>query len=295
MSARQFLTSGIVGILLLGLIILAPAPGSASTMWWQQVIVLIHVPLGENMAFTTNYVFTANDGAPTTINVRCFNDTSQRVGPQAGVNIELNSTGQVRHVTPAELGVLTDPLFTATGIGWCWTNNNASGLDYNVQITIGATSELGPSGILNSPNSTAVGTNTGLGDTSRNVGGIPSFTTIGGVENYVFLLNPTNAALTVNLQLFDAAGTLQGAVLVRNLSARDLDVVRIPEAFGLTTPPTSGSLRLSMTPALPAGTSGYTGWFLQPRPIGGRMVFVPIGLDGDFDEPLPVALAPNPN
>jgi hypothetical protein len=298
-GARQFLGSEMRSVLfvrfivlVVGLIVLPPAPASASNMWFQQAIVLIHVPLGGGMAFTTNYVFTASDAAPTTVNVKCFNESGQRVGPIAGVNVELNSTGQVRHLTPAELLVLTDPLFTATGIGWCWANNNLGGLDYNVQITIGATSDMGPNGILNSPNSTAVGTNTGLGDTSRNVGGVPFFTTIGGVENYIFLLNPTNAARTVNLQLFDALGTPQGAVLVRNLPPRDLDVLLVPQAFGLSTPPTSGSVRLSMNPALPVGTSGYTGWFLQPRPIGSRMVFVAIGLDGDFDEPLSLGLAP---
>jgi hypothetical protein len=286
-GAKRFLNAVTVGVLFLGLVVLAPAGASAANMWFQQAILLIHVPLGGGLFFTTNYVFTANQG-PAMVNVKCFNDTSQRVGQAQGVNIELNATGQVRHVIPAELGVLGDQLFR--GFGWCWANNTVGGADYNVQITVGATSNLGPSGILNSPSSTAVGTNTGLAETSTNLGGIPFFTTIGGVENYVFIVNPTLDSLLVNLQLFDAGGFPQGSVLIRTLFPRDLELLQIPQVFNLPTPPTSGSVGIILNQPLPE--NGYTGWFLQPHPTGNRMVFTAIGLDGNNQAFLLPAFAP---
>jgi hypothetical protein len=293
-GTKQLLKSGIVGLLFLGLIIVAPAPASASNMWQQQAILLIHIPLGGGLFFTTNYVFTAN-GGPAMVNVRCFNDNSQRVGPPLGVTVELNATGQLRHLTPANLQVLADPLFTTTGIGWCWANNTVGVADYNVQITIGATSDLGPNGILNSPSSTAVGTNTGLAGTSRNFGGIPNITTSGGVENYAFIVNPTNTFQMISLQLYNAAGIPLGPALVRNLSDRNLEVLQIPQVFGVAALPTGGSVTISTIPSpLPLGTPGYTGWFLQPHPTGNRMVFTAIGLEADQAELLLPAMAPGP-
>src|SRR5262249_40265248 len=158
----------------------------AVNMWWQQAIVLIHVPLGSGLFFTTNYVFTASEGGNTTVNVKCFNETSQRIGPAAGVNVELSATGQLSQQTPTTLAVTTDPLFT--GLGWCWANNVNSGLDFNVQSTIGATTDLTPNALLSNPNAALVAANTGLAETSSNVGGIPFFTTAGGTVNFMFLL-----------------------------------------------------------------------------------------------------------
>ena len=119
MCMRQFVRAGIVSVLLLGLAFLGPAPASAD-LWNQQAILLIHVPLGGGTFFTTNHVITGATGA-VTVNVKCFNDSSQRIGPALGVNVELSATGQLSQQTPTTLGVTTDPLFT--GLGWCWANN----------------------------------------------------------------------------------------------------------------------------------------------------------------------------
>ena len=274
MGAGEFLKTGFVGALLVGLGVLGPAPASAANMWYQQAILLVHLPLGGGQVFTSNYVITANEGANTTVNVKCFNDVFQRVGPAAGVNVQLSATGQVAHHTPTTLLVTTDPLYT--GLGWCWANNINSGLDFNVQTTIGSTSDLTPGGLLNSPVSTLLGTSTGLAETSNNVGGIPFFSTVGGASCFAVLLNPLPGSRSVTLQLYDAAGVAQGAPLVRNLSGRDLDVLQIPQAFGSATPPTTGSVKLT------AGGNGYLGWIIQVYPTGGgRLLFTPIGLDGD--------------
>jgi len=283
MCIRQFIRAGIASILLLGLAVVAPTPASAVNMWYQQAIILIHVPLGGGVFFTTNHVFTANEGSNTTVNVKCFNESSQRIGPLAGVNVELGATGQLSQQTPTTLAVTTDPLFT--GLGWCWGNNTNSGLDYNVVTTIGSTSDLSPGGLLNSPGSALIAANTGLAETSSNVGGIPYFATSGAT--YAFFVNPLATARILTLQLFNAAGTPQGPALVRNLSGRDLDVLSIPDAFGLLTPPVSGSVKIT------ANGNGYLGWIIQVYPTGGgRVVFTAIGLDGDDRTFLSPANAP---
>jgi hypothetical protein len=272
MGTRAFVRWGVVGVLALGGALLGPPPASATNMWWQQAILLIHVPIGGGQFFTTNQVFTASQGGNTTVNVKCFNDSFQRVGPAAGVNVELSATGQLAQQTPITLAVVGDPLFA--GIGWCWARNISSVQDFNVQTTIGATPDLSPGGILNAGASTLVGANTGLAETSSNLGGIPFFTTSGGVANFALFVNPLPTARTVTLQLFDANGVPQGGSLVRNLSGRDMDILSIPGAFGLPTPPTTGSVRIT------ANGNGYLGWIVQLYP-GNRLIFVAIGLDGD--------------
>jgi hypothetical protein len=290
MGTRQFVRAGIASVLFLGLAVLDPAPASAVNMWYQQAIVLIHVPLGGGSFFTTNHVFTASEGGNTTVNVKCFNESSQRVGPVAGVNVELGATGQLSQQTPGTLAVTSDPLFT--GLGWCWARNTNSGLDYNVLTTIGSTTDLSPGGLLNSAGSTLIAANTGLAEISQNVGGIPYFTTSGGAATYVFLVNPLPTARSVSLQLFSAVGTAQGPPLVRNLTGRDIDVLQIPDVFGLATPPASGSVTITNVGAVVAGL-GYTGWIIQVYPTGGgRVVFTAIGLDGDDRAFLSPANAP---
>jgi len=287
MNVSQSFKAAIVSILFLGLVVVGPAPASAGDMWFQQALFLAHIPLGGGQFFTTNYVFTASEGANTTVNVKCFNETSQRIGPVAGVNVELGATGQLAQHTPTTLGVTSDVLFTSTGNGWCWANNVNSGLDFTTQVTVGVTTDLTPGGILNSASSSFVGTTHGSGEVTSAVGGIPFFTTSGGAQHFLILLNALTVSRTVTLTLFDANGIPQGAPLVRNLSGRDLDPLSIPAVFGVVpTPPTSGSMKIV------ASGTGVLGWYLQVYPTGSRAIFAPIGLDGDNTTQLPSGSAP---
>jgi hypothetical protein len=276
----------VVGLLLLGLITLGTTPAWATDMWFQQALLLAHIPVG-NQIFTTNYTFTASEGANTTINVKCFNDLLQRVGPVTGVNVMVAAAkGQVANATPTTLQIVGAAGFS--GVAWCWANNTASGLDFNVQITVGLTTDLSPNGILNSPSSTLVATSTGLAETSSDIGGIPFYTTTGGAQNFAVLINPTQASRTLSLQLFNTAGIPQGSALSRVLPPRGLALLTIPDSFGLTTPPSSGSVSIS----IPAPGQGYLGWLLTAYTSTSRVVFTPIGLDGDNRAFLSVADAP---
>jgi hypothetical protein len=275
MGAKRTFNAGIVSLLFIGLTVLGATPAWATNMWWQQALLLVHIPVG-NQTFTTNYVFTASEGANTTVNVKCFNDLLQRIGPDAGVNVMVAAAqGQVANATPTTLQVVGAAGFT--GIAWCWANNTASGLDFNVQTTVGLTTDLTPNGILNSPASTLVATSTGLAETSSNVGGIPFYTTAGGAQNFAVLINPTQTSRTLSLQLFNTAGIAQGSPLSRVLPARGLALLTIPDSFGLTTPPASGSVTITV----PTPGQGYLGYLLTAYINTGRVVFTPIGLDGD--------------
>ena len=175
MCRPQFIRTGIASLLLLGLGVLGPAPASAD-LSNQQAILLIHVPLGGGTFFTTNHVFTGTTG-PLTATVKCFNDSGQRIGPAAGVNVELSTTGQLSQQTPTTLGVTADPLFS--GLGWCWANNLTNLLDFTVTTTIGSTSDLSPGGLLSSAASALVAANTGLAAVSQNRGPSPPSTPAG--------------------------------------------------------------------------------------------------------------------
>jgi len=286
MNVSQSFKAAIVGILFLGLVAVGPAPASAGNMWFQQALFLAHIPLGGGQFFTTNYVFAANEGAAS-INVKCFNDGFQRIGPLAGVNIALSATGQLANHTPTTLGVASDPLFSS-GVGWCWASIIQSGLDFNTQITVGVTTDLTPNGILNSASSTFIGASTGLGESSANISGVPFFTTSGGAQAFLVLVNALTTTRTLTLTLFDANGIPQGPPLVRSLNGRALLALSVPSAFGVPTPPTSGSIKITMN--APNG-QGYLGYFLQVYP-NGRNIFTALGLDGDDTAQLPWAGAP---
>ena len=107
MGAKRTFKAGAVGLLFIGLTVLGATPAWATNMWWQQALLLVHIPVG-NQTFTTNYLFTASEGANTTINVKCYNDLLQRIGPVAGVNV----------MVAAAQGHCADRIIRYTPIPW---------------------------------------------------------------------------------------------------------------------------------------------------------------------------------
>ncbi len=284
MRATQTFMAIILGVLVLGPIVLGAVPASAGNMWFEQAMLLAHIPLGGGQFFTVNYAFASPYGA-TTVNVKCFNDASQRIGPVAGVNVLLSAIGQVVLQTPTTLQVVTDPAFT-TGLGWCW-GNGGTFPQYNVQVTAGITSDLTPGGILNSPTSTFVAANTGLAE-AAGAGGIPYFTTSGGASNFLIVVNPLNVARTLSFTLWDANGIQQGPPLSRLLNAPGFQALSLPGAFGFSTPPTGGTIQITA----PGFVATYLGWLISVYPVGNRLTFTAIGLDENQYFPLPAAAAP---
>ena len=273
-------------MLFLGLVVFGPDSVLAGNMFREQALFLAHIPLGGGQFFTTNYIFTSTEG-PGSINLKCFNDAFQRIGPPAGVNVPLPATGTVAQHTPTTLGVTADPLF-ASGAGWCFADTIVGSNDFNSQITVGVTTDLTVGGILNSPSATFIGHNTGLGETSRLFGGDTFFTTANGALHFLVLVNPYTTTTTLQLQLFDVTGNQQGSTISRTLNGRAFVSLLVPAAWGLTTPPTSGNVRI--TGANTVG-QGWLGWYLQVYP-NGRAVFNSVGLDGDTIDQIPAAAAP---
>jgi hypothetical protein len=285
MCRRQLLNTGIASAVLLGLLmVLAPSSALAGNMWTQQALLLVHIPVAGTggQVFTTNYMITATE-APVTINIKCFNDASQRIGPIGGVNVPLSATGQVAFHTPTTLLVTTDPLFT--GQGWCWATNIVNDEEYNVQTVIGLTGSLVPNGILTSATSTLVAANTGLAETSSEHGGLPYFTTGPIVQNFLVLVNPLTVGRNLTIQLYDTNGVPQGTALLRSINARGMQVLQVPSAFGLPTPPASGSVTII------ADGNGYLGWIVQVLGSN-RLLFTVVGLDEQDLTLLPPASAP---
>jgi hypothetical protein len=285
MRTNRFTQGAIMAVLFLGVVVFGPVLASAGTQWNQQALLVLHIPVGGGQVFTTNFVFTATENA-TTVNVKCFNDIGSRVGPLAGVNIGFSRSNQVGQHTPTTLGLVSDALFTASGLGWCWASAPDPSVDFNVQATFGATSDLTPGGILSSPGATFIGHAPGSTETTAASGGVPFWTTAGGAQPFLVVLNPLKAASSVTIQLFDANGVLQGTgSLSRPLNPRSLVALVVPASFALTSPPTNGSIKIA------ASTGPFLGWYFQEYP-NGRAVFAQVSLDADNTALLPIAEAP---
>jgi hypothetical protein len=286
MNKTQVSKAAILAISFWGSIAWGADAAHAATMYNQQALLLVHVPLGGGLFLTTNYVFAATEN-PATINVKCFSAKAQRIGPTPGVDATFSSAGQVIQQTPTTLNVTSDVLFV--GVGWCYASTPSSGADFNVQVTVGVTSDLTPGGILNAPNASFVGTTTGLGEFSTGNAGVPFWTTAGGALHFLVLVDPAVNIdeLTLNISLSDASGGPK-SVLTRTLTARGLLVLAIPGSFALVSPPVSGSLGIS---AAGSAMRGYLGWYLQVYP-NGKAVLNPIGIDNDDRALLSPAIAP---
>jgi hypothetical protein len=293
MNMNRFTQAMTMVVLFLGVVVFGPAPASAATEDNQQVVLLQHISLGGGSVFTSNYVFTSTGGA-TTVNVKCFNDSGNRIGPLAGVNIAFSAANQVSQQTPATLGVTADPLFTGTG--WCWLNGTPTTANYNIQETHGVASDLTPGGILNAAGSTFVVHSPGAVEVDNNpatanLGGVPLWTTAGGAQHFLVLLNPLKVASTVFVRLFDTNGIAQGTSdLSRPLNPRSMVALTVPTSFGLASPPTTGSIKVTMNSA-PPPSPAYMGWYLQVYPSG-KAVFSQVGLQFNDVDRLHQADAP---
>ena len=164
----------------------------------------------------------------------------------------------------------TDPLFT--GIGWCWANNILNEAGFNVETVLGLTPS--PSTILGSSNSTFVAANAGLTATSSGRGDMPIFFVGGGAQNFLILANPLTTDRILTLLLYDPDGVPLGPPLVRPLTGRGMQVLSVPQAFGVFPLRPSGSVTMA------ANGNGYLGWIVQVQPPT-TLLFTAIGLKVD--------------
>lgn len=269
-SLNASLKAAIGGALFLAVAVLNPT-GAVADQWFSQAIPLLHIPLGNGLVFTSNYAFAATGSGAVTVNVKCFNDASQRIGPAPGVNVPLPAAGAVALHTPPTLAVTTDPLFL--GSGWCWAQA-LTAETFSSQITVGATTNLGPGAIQNDPNALFVGNSTGLAVTSRKLG-IPYVTIGPGIQDFAMIVNPNPSVVSAAIGLWNASGVLQSpGFLIRNFPGRSLQVLSIPSDLGVVTPPPSGSVAVGTAEAI-----GLLGWFFSVRASTNRATFLPAAAD----------------
>ena len=102
------------------------------------------------------------------------------------------------------------------------------------------------------------------------------------------LVNTWPGSQVIGLNLYDATGAQQGSdQLIRSILPRGLEVLPIPGVFGVTPPPTSGSVRMTAF-----GSGLFLGWFVTAQQSTGRVEFTAIGLDEDRIVALSRANAP---
>ncbi|MBI5612158.1 MAG: hypothetical protein HY942_03680 [Gammaproteobacteria bacterium] len=178
-------------------------------------------------------VFTVSNttSTATTVNVKCYNEFTQRVGPAAGTTFTLTAFN-MNFYTPEALGLTTDPLFS--GFGWCYFAVTA-GDSISVGVGTGIRGIAGNTTIFGSNNSRAIAMDTAQRMVTTDDGSVPFWTKQASWTSYLLSINPTTTARSLTVNIYDDNNVFQGA-LVTTLSPRDLDMLVISSvgaaAFG---------------------------------------------------------------
>ena len=185
-----------------------------------------HFPLAFGPApgpYTTHYLISSTTGAPTIVNVKCYNDGAQRVGPAGGTVVGLDIGFDVDVFDPVSLGLTTDPSYT--GFGWCYFAVTA-GTDVAVTFLVG---DSVSGNLITTNNSRFVAAGTAQSQVTVDDANIPYWTREGSWDTYIVALNPTTSGQTLTVNIYDNTSTFQTswAVPGGNLSARDLDLTSV--------------------------------------------------------------------
>ncbi|MBI2883499.1 MAG: hypothetical protein HYY11_06290 [Candidatus Methylomirabilis oxyfera] len=191
---------------------------------------------------TTHYLISNTDSGSfisppgsATVNVKCFNDTIQRVGPPAGTNIVLAPFAMAVH-SPVSLGLTSDGAFT--GLGFCYFAVTAGG-DIAVSFLVGV-SEGG--NLITTNNSVAIMSDTAQSHVTESPdffdasdANIPYWTEEGSWQTFVLALDPTAAGTNMAMDFYTSGGFLLGTWNgppggIPDLAPRDLDFTRVADA-----------------------------------------------------------------
>lgn len=189
---------------------------------------------------TTHYLIsnTADSilgGTSATVNVKCFNDTLERVGPAAGTDITLGPS-EMAVRSPISLGLI-DSFFT--GLGFCYFAVTSGG-DIAVSFLVGVSEG---NNLITTNDSVAIMSDTAQGQVIESPGGfpfpdisdanIPYWTQEGSWNTFVLALNPTATDTDLDLDVYRTDGFLLGSwsgIAVPGLEGRDLDMTSIADA-----------------------------------------------------------------
>ncbi len=216
-----------------------------------------HFPMAIGSAsgpFTTHYLISETTGLTGGIvNVKCFNDQIQRVGPAGGTNIAL-APFALQVFDPVSLGLTVDVNYT--GFGFCYFAQTGLGDDFAVSFLAGV-SEGG--NLITTNNSVAIMSDTAQHNVSNQDANIPYWTQEGSWSTFVLLINPTANLFDIDMKLYNTAGTLLGTWIPGGtpaLAPRDLDMTTIVDAA----PSTAGGFGHADINSSSAINRGYMGW-----------------------------------
>jgi hypothetical protein len=164
-----------------------------------------------------------------TVNVKCYNDSSVRVGPAAGSTISTPAYDW-DFITPEGLGLTTAPAFT--GFGWCYfaTSNNSIAIG----VATGMRGIAGNTTLFGSDNSRAIAMDAAQGMVSDQYSNLPFWTKQASWKTYLLPVNPTTTSRTLTVNVYDDAAVLRGTS-VAALSARDMNLLEISSLGGTAT------------------------------------------------------------
>lgn len=227
---------------------------------------------------TTHYLISNTVGTTSTVNVKCFNDTLDRVGLAAGTTITLTAY-EMEVWSPVTLGLTSDPF--DTGLGFCYfAVTDASPDDIAVSFLVGISEN---NNLITSNDAVAITADTAQSHVTDDDANIPYWTEEGSWDTYVLLVSPKTGSADVDLDVYDAAGNLLGTwtgVATPGLEPRDLDMASIvgevPAAAG-----GYGHADVGLHTGPPPAGFGYMGWVIGLNNTSLQAFMYPMPLDRD--------------
>ncbi|OGI42382.1 MAG: hypothetical protein A2150_04645 [Candidatus Muproteobacteria bacterium RBG_16_64_11] len=263
-----------VGLIGLGLLSVSPPVQANAGEATNLVAPYGHFPLAFGPAagpYTTHYLISSTSGTPSTVNVKCYNDSFGRVGPAGGVDVDLGVGHDMDVFDPVSLLLTTSPSFT--GFGWCYFAVTA-GDDVAVTFLLGV-SQSG--NLITTNDSRLVTSGTAQSQVTDDDANIPYWTREGSWDTYFVALNPTTTAQTLTVDIYNSTSTYQTTWLGDGgLSGRDLDIIPVsalaPAAF-------FGNADVNVG----AGSSnrGFVGWISGVNLNSGQAFMYNVPLDKD--------------
>jgi hypothetical protein len=239
----------------------------------------IHLPIGipgvATGPYSTVFYVSNTTSASTTVVIKCYNSTFDRVGPAGGTIVSLGAF-DVDIFNPVSLGLTTSPFFD--GVGWCYFARTV-GDDFAVAFALGiqGTNPAGPPlfhPIFTSNATVAIATGTGQASISDEDGNAPLW--VGGSNWATFLIavNPTTTTFgTLVVNVYGTGGNFLGTAS-DTLSPRDLDVYTL-SGFGGT----DGTADVGR--AASPFVRGYMGWVLGLNLVSLESFLYNLPLDKD--------------
>ena len=227
---------------------------------------------------TTHYLISSTTAFGATVNVKCYNDQIQRVGPAAGTTVTL-APFAMEPWDPVSLGLTADPLIT--GLGFCYFAVTA-GDDIAVSFLVGISDG---NNLITTNNAVAITADTAQSNLSDDDANIPYWTEEGSWDTYVLLVSPRATGSDLDMDVYNAAGALLGtysAPGIPGLAPRDLDMASIVGEI----PATAGGWGHADLDAAGAAGFGYMGWVVGLNNASLQAFMYPIPLDIDDVNPL---------